>query len=110
VVRKAVAEYDASSGAGQKVMPVERCSLCQTELTISNTDSYGQHELSNCAQVLYAQRNEARDLVKSMSVAAVLDAIVPPTSAVQEEREETIDSEILARIFPATPDGSNSGL
>ena len=41
-------------------MRVERCDLCQTELTLSNTDGQ-RHVLRNYAQVLYSQRNEARD-------------------------------------------------
>lgn len=43
-------------------MSVERCTLCQTELTMSNTgENGGAHNPRNCAQVLYAQRNAARD-------------------------------------------------
>lgn len=41
-------------------MRVDRCAMCQTELTMSNTDG-GRHAARNCAQVLYSQRNEARD-------------------------------------------------
>jgi hypothetical protein len=42
-------------------MRVERCELCQTELTLANTKAGEGHMTWYCARVLYTQRNAARD-------------------------------------------------